>query len=93
MTQFEMTTSTEPAGSGTSSITPLRKIRVRRACSGCVVAGEREHLVRHVEPEHAAGRADALRREDDVDAAAGAEVEHGLAFVQLRHRGRVAAAE
>ena len=39
------------------------------------------------------GRADALRREDHVDAAARAEVEHGLALAQLRDRGRVAAAE
>ena len=40
-----------------------------------------------------AGRADALRGEDHVDAAARAEVEHRLALVQVGDRGRVAAAE
>ena len=37
--------------------------------------------------------ADAAGGEQDVDAAAGAEVEHGLARVQVGHRGRVAAAQ
>ena len=36
---------------------------------------------------------DALRRQQDVDAAAGAQVEHALAFAELRDRRRVAAAE
>ena len=52
-----------------------------------------EHLVGHVEPVGDAGGADAAGGEQHVDAAAGAEVEHGLALVQVGHRGRDAAAE
>ena len=58
-----------------------------------VLLREREHLVGHVDPVGGARRADALRGQDHVDAAAGAEVEHRLALVQVGDRGRVAAAE
>ncbi len=58
-----------------------------------VLARQREHLVGHVEPVGDARRADTLRGQDHVDAAAGTEVEHDLAFVQLGDRGRVPAAE
>ena len=71
----------------------LEEDRVRDAGLRRVRAREREHLVGHVEPVREAGRADAPRREDHVDPAAGAEVEHRLALVQLGDRGRVAAAE
>src|SRR6266545_7201838 len=57
-----------------------------------VLARKREHLVSHVEPEGDPGRADALRRQDHVDATR-AEVEHRLALAQLRHGSRVAAAK
>ena len=93
ITQFEITTSTESAGSGIASITPLRKWTLATPASRAFAPGEREHLVGHVEAVRDAGRADAARGEDHVDAAARAEVEHDLALVQLGDRGRVAAAE
>ena len=93
MTQFEMTTSTDSAGSGICSITPLRKCDVRDARLAGVLLGEREHLVGHVDAVGDARRPDALRREDHVDPSTGTEVEHGLALAQLRDGGRVAATE
>ena len=93
MTQFEMMTSTELSGSGMFSISPLRNSTFVGAGLALVLVGEREHLVGHVEAVGFAGRSDALRGEQHVDAAARSEVEHRLAFVELRERGRVAAAE
>ncbi len=93
MTQLEMITSTESSGSGMFSIVPLRNSTFSTPASRLVGAGELEHLVGHVEAVGLAGRADAPGREQHVDAAAGAEVEHGLALVELGDRGRVAAAE
>ena len=60
---------------------------------GGVGAREVEHLVGHVEPDGAAGGADAAGGDQDVGAGARAEVEHGLALVQVGDRGRNAAAE
>ena len=93
MTQLEMTTSTESAGSGIASIRPLRKWTFATPASRGVLLCEREHLVGHVEAVRDAGRPDAPGGEDDVDAAAGAEIEHDFALVQIGHRCRVAAAE
>ena len=93
MTQLLMTTSTESAGSGIASIVALEELDVRGAGLGRVPLGEREHLVGHVEADGAAGRPDALRRQEHVDAAARTEVEDALAFVELGDRDRVAAAE
>src|SRR5204863_5592620 len=70
-----------------------QEMHVADAGVGGVLRCEREHLVGHVETVGDAGRPDALRREDHVDAAAGAEVQDGLALAQLGHGGRVAAAE
>src|SRR5581483_11599376 len=56
----------------------LEEVHVRRAAFGRVAAGEREHLLRHVQAEDRAGRADALSRKDHVQAAA-ALVEFGAA--------------
>ena len=72
---------------------PLQELDVRRARLRLVLAGEGEHLVGHVEAVGLARRADPLRREEDVDAAAGAEVEDDLPLLELREGGRVAAAE
>ncbi len=58
-----------------------------------ILARESEHLVGHVESVGFAGGTDALSREQDIDAAAGAEVENDLAGVQLRQRRRIAATE
>ena len=93
MTQLEMITSTESSASGMSSIVPLTNSTFSTPASRWLRAGELEHLVGHVEAVGLAGRADAPGGEQDVDAAAGAEVEDGLALVQLGDRGRVAAAE
>ena len=93
MTQLEMITSTESSGSGIVLDRALEELDVLDPGLALVSAGELEHLVGHVEAVGLAGRADAPRREQDVDAAARAEVEHRLALVQLRDRGRVAAAE
>ena len=60
---------------------------------GLVAAREVEHLVGHVQPVGQARRADAAGGQQHVDPAAGAEVEHGLALVQLGDRDRVAAAQ
>ena len=93
MTQFEMMTSTELSGSGICSISPFRNSTLVDARLPLVLARQREHLVGHVEPVRLAGRADAPRRQQHVDAAAGAEIEHGLARLQLGERRRIAAAE
>src|SRR5262249_20892047 len=58
-----------------------------------VLARERQHVVRHVEAVDLAGRADAPRREEDVEAAARAEVEHRFTLAQVDERRRIAAAE
>ncbi len=47
---------------------------------GCVVAGEREHLLGHVQPVGLAGGAHAPGGQERVNAAAGAQVQHDLAF-------------
>ena len=71
----------------------LEELDVLRAGLALVLAREREHLVGHVEAVGLAGRADAARREQHVDAAAGAEVEHRLARFQFGERGWIAASE
>ena len=93
MTQLLMTTSTEAAGSGIASIVPLEELDVGRAGFGGVALGQGEHLVGHVEAERAAGRSDPPGGEQDVDAAARAQVEHALALAELGDGGRVAAAQ
>ncbi len=72
---------------------PLRNSTfVAPACGG-VRLRERQHLVGHVDAEGPTGRADPLGRQQDVDAAARAEVEDALAGVEVGDGGRVAAAE
>ena len=79
MTQFEMMTSTELSGSGICSISPFRNSTLATTGLPLIVPGQREHVVGHVETVGLARRADAARREQHVDAAAGAEIEHDLA--------------
>ena len=88
-----MTTSTLSAGERDVLDQALQEVDVRCAGGARVLAGESEHLVGHVEAVDGSGRPDTLRREEDVDAAARAEIEHGLAFVQFHQRERVAATE
>ena len=93
ITQLEMITSTESSGSGIALDLALEELDVVDAGLALVLARQRQHLVGHVEPVGLAGGADPPRGEQHVDAAAGAEVEHRLARVELGQRGRVAAAE
>ena len=93
ITQLEMMTSTELSGSGMFSISPLRNSTFSMPALALVFIGESEHLVGHVEAVGFASGADAACGKKHVDAAAGAEVEHGFAGVELRKRGWVAAAE
>ena len=93
MTQFEMMTSTDASGRGMLLDLALEELDVVRAGSSLVLVGKGEHLVGHVEAVHFAGRTNAFGRQQDVDAAAGAEVEDRLALVELRKRRRVPAAE
>ena len=72
---------------------PLQKLDVPDPRLPLVFAGEREHLVGHVQAVGLAGRANPPGREQHVDPAAGAQVEHHLALVQLGERGGVAAAQ
>ena len=58
-----------------------------------VLVGEGEHFVGHVEAVGFSGGADAARGKQNVDAAAGAEVENGFTSVELGERGGIAAAE
>ena len=58
-----------------------------------VVARLLEHLVRHIDADHAAGRADLPRRQEAIEPRAAAEIDHGLAGLHRRDRQRVAAAE
>ena len=93
ITQLLMITSTDASGSGISSIVALEELDVLGPGLALVLARELEHLVGHVEAVGLAGRTDALRREQHVQPAAGPEVEHRLALVQLGDGGGVAAAE
>ena len=92
-TQLLITTSIESAGSGIGLDVALEELDVGGAGLGRVALREREHLVGHVEAERAPGRPDALGRQEDVDPAAGAQVEDALAGTQVGDGGRVAAAE
>ena len=90
MTQLERTTSTARVGQRDLLDVALEELDVRRRRPWRALrAGEVEHLVGHVEAVGRAGRADAAGGEQHVDPAAGAEVEHGLALVEVGDRGRV----
>ncbi len=58
-----------------------------------VLGGEGEHFVGHVEAVGFSGGADAARGKQNVDAAAGAEVENGFTSVELGERGGIRVAE
>ena len=88
-----MTTSTESRRERELLDHALEEMDIGDARLLGVRAGECEHLVGHVEAVGDAGRADALRREDHVDPAARAEIEHDLSLAELGDGGRVAAAE
>ena len=93
ITQLEMMTSTEPSGSGMASISPLRNSTLSTSGLALVLAREGQHLVGHVEAIGLAARPDPPGRQQHVDPAAGAEVEHRLAGAELGQRRGIAAAE
>ena len=71
----------------------LQELHVRDACLGDVARRQGQHLVGHVQAEDATRGSDATRRQEHVDAAAGAQVEDPLALVQVGHGDGVAAAQ
>jgi hypothetical protein len=71
----------------------LEELDVAGAGLGSVAAGELEHLLGHVDPVGLARGADPLGRQQDVDAAARAQVQDRLALMEPGHGGRVAAAQ
>ena len=81
------------SGRGMSSMCPLRNCTFSAPAVGLVLLGQGQHLVGHVQAIGEAGRADASGREQHVDAAATAQVEHGFAWFELGQRGRIATAE
>ncbi len=93
MTQFEMIDVDGVVGQRNRFDRALQELDVGRAGLPLVLARQREHLVGHVQAVDLAGRSDALGREQDVDAAAGSEVEHRLARLEREQRGRIAAPE
>ena len=93
ITQLEMMTSTELSGSGNVFDFALEKLDVLDSGLALVLAREGQHLIGHVETVGFAGGADAPGGKQHVDAAAGAEIEHRLAGVELGQRGGIAAAE
>jgi hypothetical protein len=58
-----------------------------------ILPGQRQHLVGHVEPVGLAGGRHPPRRQEHIDAAARAQVEHDLSGAQLRQRGGIAATQ
>jgi hypothetical protein len=72
MTQFEMTTSTEAFGEWNLLDVPFEEGDVRGAGPRPCSFRPGQHLVGHVQAIGEAGRADALSRKADVNAAAGA---------------------
>ena len=93
MTQLEMTTSTEASSSGICFDAAVEELDVRRPGLGGVAAGQLEHLDGGVESVGEAGRADPTGRQQHVDAAARAEVQHGVTGLQVGDGDRVAAPE
>jgi hypothetical protein len=80
-------------GEGDVFDVPLQELDVRHAGLLAVPDREGEHLLGHVESVDLPGGPDALRGEQDVDPAAGPQVQHRFPLVELGDGGRVATAE
>ena len=93
MTQLEMMTSTELSGSGIASISPFRNSTLSTPAFRWFSRASDQHLVGHVEAVRLPGGAHAPGRQQHVDAAAGAQVQHRLAGRELGQGCGVAAAE
>src|SRR3954469_7458912 len=72
---------------------PAQELDVGCAGLGDVLLGQAQHLVGHVEAEDSAGWPDAFAREQNVDSAAGAQVQHPFALAHLGDGDWVPAAE
>ena len=71
----------------------LEELHVRCTCLGGIGASQSQHVIGHVHPIGEPGRADPPCGQQDVDAAAGAQVQHPLALMQIRDSQRVTAAQ
>jgi hypothetical protein len=71
----------------------LQELDVRRSGLLLVLSGKREHFVGHVQTVGLAGRAHALCRQENVDSASRAQVEHRLAGSEMSKGGRVPASQ
>ena len=71
---------------------PLHELHIGKPHPVAVGVGQGQHLRRHIQPEHPAGRPHLLGCDKAVDAAAGTQVQDGLAGAQVGQRGRIAAA-
>ena len=68
-------------------------LHILRAGLPLVFARQREHFVRHVQAISFARRPDPLRRKQNINASARAQIEHVLSRRQLGESGRIAAAQ
>ena len=83
ITQLEMTTSMVLAGNGMASTVPFRNSTLVAPAFSVLANARGEHLLGHVQPVRLPGRADPARGQQDVDTAAGPEVEHPVTFAPL----------
>src|SRR5947209_20608076 len=91
MTQLEMTTSTAFAGRGICSISPFEKTYMLYPRFSTVAFCQFKHGIGHIQAIGKASRSNTPRREQHIDAAATAQVEHFLSRFQFRQRRWVAA--
>ena len=91
ITQFEMMTSTELSGSGMCSISPFRNSTLLSPAFCLFSIRQSEHLVRHVETVSLAGRPNPSSRKQNIDTAAGTQIEDNLSRIQFRQCGRIPA--
>jgi len=69
------------------------ELHLRVAALICIAARLGDHLRRHVDADDVAVRSDGLGRQEAIQAAAGAQIQHRFADFQAGHGGRVAAAD
>src|SRR5689334_21481355 len=69
------------------------KLDIRRADFPCILARLLQHLTRHIDADHTAGRADLAGSKKAIEAGAAAEIDHRFAWLQRADRLRIAAAE
>ena len=93
ITQLEMITSTELSGSGIASIWPRRNSTFSAPAARALARARSSISSVMSRPYALPGRADPAGRQQHVDAAARAQVQHRLTRPQVRHRDRVAAAQ